>query len=104
MAMFKACQAQIVKVDPTLCGNRSVGSTVFKCTGHCAGCFGKCRSIRTAQVKENKKEVCEVDPNYLYVHVKALHGMQRCEDKDHPGYGQLTGNFNGDAIICSQSV
>lgn len=99
MVMFKTCQAKIVSTNPALCGNRSdPNGKIFKCTGHCAGCYGKCRSIRTASNGKDGVEVCAVDHNYMYTHVKALHGDERERNPQHPGYQQLTGNANGDCM------
>lgn len=91
MTMFRTCQAKLVRVDPKICGSRSTADRLVKCNGHCAGCFGKCRNIRTAG-----HDVCKIDSNYVYAHVSGLHGTQKCSDGGHPGIGQLRGNSNGD--------
>ena len=97
MAMLKVCRAKIKRVSPKLCGNRTEidSNNIFKCTGHCAGCQGSCRPISNIRMASGKK-VCDVEQEYMYVHVSGLHGNQRCSDKNHSGYNQFSGNSNGD--------
>jgi len=106
MAMFKTCKAKVKRVDPKLCGNRTAqgSNDIFKCTGHCVGCYGGCRPISNIRMAASGKKVCEVDPDYMYVHVSGLHGSQKCANKDHPGYGQFSGNSNGDFFWWNQTL
>jgi len=109
MAMFKTCKATIKRIDPALCGNRTVlgSSETFKCSGHCADCRQGCRPVKSTSIislASKGKKVCEVDPDYMYVHVSGLHGSQKCAIKDHPGHGQFSGNSNGDFFWWNKTL
>jgi hypothetical protein len=44
------------------------------------------------------EEICNVHGRYMYVEVEGLHGDQYETRENHPGFGQFSGNQNGDGF------